>query len=327
MCRHYSSKVPKVDDIVMCQIGTKHDLGYSVVLLEYNSISGFLPDTHIYNRQKNVRKKTVKEGDIIPLSVTSIVNTLDESGPGTGFVTIDLSKRKISIEEEEIAKQQYKFSRNLTRIGQEVFYLYNSYRKQELAEAIKDLTLEDIMENTIWFLYKVNEKDKGYLETIYNSILAKPETMLPATYFPSSFIEYASNNMLQRLATKNMVLESELSVLIYSSEGVNAIKEILDVARITNAIFETHGLNKNYDGLKLAITTNASPIYKVSLICNNKVNGQKFIQLVTDQIKLDTEIRKGGTFRITQECALTKEPELEFKFLTEYDIEKMQQRS
>jgi translation initiation factor 2 subunit 1 len=294
-CRFYKNKYPEVGTIVMVKIMEKNEYGYGVKLLEYNNILGFITMSELI-KHKMRKKNVVKINDELPLYVLFV---------DVNKKYINLSKTKLLQENVDQFISNYRFRTNLNKLGVEIYNLSKKY--------INDITVKDVMSNTIWKLYETyNVDENNNYEQIYNETvrkLDKLDNILECDIISKELSEKLVNNLNLRIVKKNMVSETEIKLMVMSKEGVYAIKHILDIK-----------LDPKYSNFKLDIYTFGTREYKIMLYgpCDNI--GSEIIDSIIDTI--NSRIKQYKTkFTIVSKHKIIKESDMDIKFLSPYETE------
>jgi|JI9StandDraft_1071089.scaffolds.fasta_scaffold210043_3 translation initiation factor 2 subunit 1 len=99
MCRFYRNEFPEENELVVVKIRNVHDTGAYVSLLEYNEIEGMIPFTEVTKKRVNTVSRLVKVGKTEIMMVLRV-------DPVKGY--IDLSRKKVHMEEAQVRDQHYK---------------------------------------------------------------------------------------------------------------------------------------------------------------------------------------------------------------------------
>jgi len=285
-CRFYPNEYPSINDVVFAKVCAKKDeIGYNVNLVEYNQMDGFLPITEVYSGR--VKKKcSIKEGDIIPLTVLSVNKENN---------TVDLSKRKLILSEVPTFKSKYNAMQRMNRLGIEIYKLYQKFNESIISEVIP---LERVMEETIWHEY---DEEQNFEETFHKKI-QNPETLIKSDIFNEDFKKFLISDMTSRLKISNMIMETEFLLLTISKQGVNALKQVLD--------FKIDNLKENY---KLKILMSSPPHYTIILEGDSIDECNRILNHIIAHIESVSKENK-VKFLVTKVPCITKTLEIDFKF-------------
>ena len=291
LCRFYRRVNPLIEEVVAVKIINKNEFGYKVNLLEFQNIEGFLSLSELVVG-KTRKKKIVKIGEVIPLIVTKIDGR-----------SIDLSKKKLTDTNIESYHKKFKFAQHLQKVGMEINWMYQSYQKRKGLPVI--YTIEEIIESTIWQLF--NDSSETNYEELFNSVLKNPVILFQKNVFPSEFQDYAIKNIKERIVKRDMILQIHIVLSTTVEDGVSLIKEILSYAKC------------NTDGYCIKIYMESPPIYKINLIGPDNVEGEVILnEIISNLAKISEE--KKAMFELHDKIQLIKEPELDLKFITEYEL-------
>lgn len=296
--RFYRKSYPDVDDTVMVKVVKKNDFGYTLILPEYLNMEALVTDSELA-RRKNYGKKIIRINDELPMIVIFVD---EEKGH------INVSKRRLPQEEADKFKANYRYMNNLNRLGIDIFMLYEKYC---LNKSLSCLSLEDIMNDTIWRLhdrYADGINVTNSWQNIFNDVLINPVELFDNSVLPSEFKEKALTTLETRLVRKNVVSETEITLMITDKQGVYALRDILDYDHKDN----------NY---KLTIVP-TSPTYKIIIEGQSPVVISNILDDILETIT--TKSKKYMTkFEIIEKNKITRDKTVDIKFLSPYDIEKL----
>lgn len=291
-CRFYKKDIPNINELLMVKIITKEDLGYSVLLLEYGNLKGFLPMTEII-KGKSRKKNLMKIGEQFTVSVSKIYDN-----------TIYVSKKRILDEEKQTMKIKYMYAKKINQIGKEIYYSYVNYCKINNLESPKII---DVMDKSIWRLYDELVKTYNYPE-IYEYILYNPSKLVNDLFFENNFSLQFIENINDRIIEGNCRIMSEIILIVISSEGVNAIKNILNV-----------DLNEKYKDYSLEILMISPPKYHIIVSGQNKEIGEKIMNQTLNKIEHE-QYKYKCQFQIKKKNIIIKQKKVSIRFLTKGKI-------
>lgn len=294
-CRFYKNNFPTVSDTVMTKVETKNEFGYTVSLLEYNCIPGFIAMSELV-RRKMKKKNIIKIGEIVPLCVIYVDQTKNH---------INLSKTKLLPDDAQKFTDSYKFRCNLNKLGMEIYNIYNKHNNNNL------LTPEHIMENTIWRTIDNFTQEIIDYEKIYNNTLRKLDDLLNVDIFQPEFLEKLKNILHSRILKKNMISETEIKLVVMSKEGVYGVKDILDI--------DMNTINPDF---KVDIITYSSPKYKIMLYGPRDELSEEIVDKILDIIKQRT-VKYKSKFTVTIKNNIIKESDVDIRFLSTYEMENL----
>lgn len=108
--RFYKNKIPKVDDLVMCEIvSVDKDVGAYAILKEYGNLTGFIALKQISTKRiKNIQKEvSVRMNEVCSVIGVDIKN---------GIIHIDLTRKHISDEDKKDKLNDYVMSKRLFQV-------------------------------------------------------------------------------------------------------------------------------------------------------------------------------------------------------------------
>lgn len=293
--RFYKEEFPDVDDLVMVRVGENSELGYTVYLLEYADLEGFVPLTEIV-KWRVKKKKILSKGNIVPLVVIDVNRDKKH---------INLSKKKVRDDEVPRFEQKFKYATSLNKLMNEVVRMYGAYTLKRSSEdptkALEnDPSKDDICDKTLWKFFE----DTDDYEQVYDTVLKAPKDFLDD--LSPEFSELASDNIQKRIIKTWCSIEAEFFLMVISDEGVDVIKDILKDSAQKGQLYET----------RLKIN---SPKYTLCIkgvdaeYCSNKIGD------ILEQIKERVEGK--GQMRIISSNTVTKEASYDLKFLSKKNLE------
>jgi translation initiation factor 2 alpha subunit (eIF-2alpha) len=296
-CRYYKNEFPGVDNIIMIKIIKLIDYGYKVILLEYNNMEGFLALTEI-SRRRQRKKKLVKIGDILPVFVlrVSTVNRI-----------IDVSKKGVTQDDIKLMNNNYKIWQKINRLGKEICYLYKKFHNNKLK-------MEEIMDKTVWTYYENNQDIEAY--DFYKTIICDPKSLMNSEYFSEEFKMFVVKHFKDRTIRQDIILEQELNIFVISEEGINGIKDILDI----NPIYLSN--NNNENNIKFYITMVSPPKYKIVLHGSDIEIGKMFFSRIISDI-IDKSKKYNSQVTPCSEIKIAKLSDIDIKLLSNNEINKL----
>lgn len=289
--RFYKNELPNINDTVMVKISKEDEYGYYGSLLEYNNLEGFLSLSEIV-KGKYIKKHLLKENQILPLVVIKVNNNKQ----------IDLSKKRSEKETEKYVLLKYKFCNNINKFMNECYVMYLKYCDISSSDII--YSINDIMNETIWKLY---EENLDYA-IILRNILEDPKLVLRETIFPDDFINRMMDNLNNRITKKNLVLEMNLTVLMFEENAILKIKEILDQDLVSKEC-------------KVNVLIMSPPLYKIRIEESDKNNAFEKMEKIKNDIKIKSQ--KYSCDLNFEEIKLMSDSSYEIKFLGDFDLEKI----
>lgn len=297
-CRFYKKEYPDSNEVIMAKISDENDLGFHVSLVEYN-LKGFLPKTELI-KGRTRKKKIVKIGQMFPVSVTAIEKSNNH---------INVSKKRVHPKDAKLIGETYKLCEELNKLGKEIFCLHKKFCNDKKMDAMHNV--ETIMTQTIWSMCPTKEDSCK----IYKEIIKNPATLIENLEFyddfKDDFKDLVKNNYENRIVTKNMILDTDVNILVLEEDGVECIKKILDIQ-----------LDDEYDDFKLSILMTSPPTYKIRIEGPCERIGKLLTDKLLNQIEKNIKNYK-AQFNICHKHKIVRESESSIKFLSEYEINEM----
>jgi len=285
-CRFYKQKYPEIDDIVMVNVRSIAEMGAYVHLLEYKNIEGMILLSELSRRRIRSINKLIRVGR----NECVVVIRVDKE---KGY--IDLSKRRVSI--EELKKCEEKFTR-----GKTVASILRHVG--EILKFETDEELEDLFEKTAW-LFDEKYKTTGGAYEAFKHAVAEP-TILDECDLDEKTKEVLITNINRRMMPQAVKVRSDIEVSCYGYEGIDAIKEAL-----------RQGVVLSTEELPIKVNLIAPPLYVVTMTTLDRDGALEAIGRANDAIK-ESIIKNNGTFVVkmepkvvtdTDEAELTKQLE------------------
>lgn len=281
-CRFYRQKYPEIDDIVMVNVRSIAEMGAYVHLLEYKNIEGMILLSELSRRRIRSINKLIRVGR----SECVVVIRVDKE---KGY--IDLSKRRVSI--EEVKKCEEKFTR-----GKTVASILRHVG--EILKYDSDEQLEDLFEKTAWFFDEKYRTTGGAYEA-FKSAVAEP-TILDECDLDEKTKEVLITNINRRMMPQAVKVRSDIEVSCYGYEGIDAVKEAL-----------RQGLKLSTEELPIKVNLIAPPLYVVTMTTLDREGALDAITKANTAIKDHIE-NNGGSFVV----------KMEPKVVTDSDEEELQ---
>lgn len=270
-CRFYENEYPKLDDVVMVQVDSINNMGINVNLLEYNNLSGYISVNALSRKRIKSLAKIVKVGKIMPL----IVIRIDED---KGY--IDLSKRDVTNEDDELCRAKYQKAKHL--LGLVKSALIATRNKDN---SWNDISLEECCRQTIWSIYKLTNNNP---DEVLNKILADKHFFdnLDDGIFKQELI----NTFNKKYKNENPLIEAHVQIICYSDNAVEDIKSSIDLC------FKF----KNEES-ELQVTIITPPIFKFYLkSLNDSNNALQEMNTILDNLKKEIG-KRSGIMKIVKE--------------------------
>jgi len=201
-CRMYENVYPDAEDLVIVQVKNVAEMGAYVSLLEYNGIEGMILLSELSRRRIRSINKLIRVGrtEIV------VVLRVDED---KGY--IDLSKRRVSMEDIQKCEERYNKSKAVHSIMRHV------------SETCK-IRLEDLYKQFGWDLYK--RFGHGY--DAFKLMIQEPEKVLEKYPDIRDDVKQALlSNITRRLTPQPIKLRADIEVTCFSYRGIDAIKDAL----------------------------------------------------------------------------------------------------
>lgn len=296
--RFYRKEFPDVDDIVIMKINREDEYGYYGDLLEYENIEGFVALSELIKGKYMKKKHPFKKGDLYPFTVIRI--NYDKN-------TVDVSKKRTETDDGEDIMIQYRICGNINKLINEFYTMYMKYYKSKYLDE-KLYNINDIMDVTIWKLY--DDYDEYDYQDIYNKILGNPIILLPDSLFEENFIEKAIENINNRITKKDMIMEMNITLVVFEDDAIEKIKDI----------FNIDGMDLN-DDYKIQITLKSTPVYKIKIEGQEKEIGYAVLAKLKEHFK-----NRSNKYKCVinfEEPKVITDTVYEIKFISDYDLEKI----
>jgi len=205
-CRMYEKRYPEVDELVMVNVKSIAEMGAYVSLLEYNNIEGMILLSELSRRRIRSISKLIRVGRHEappPLLVDK------EKG------YIDLSKRRVSIEEVQKCEERYNKSKAVHSIMRHV------------AETCEK-NLEDLYEQFGWSLYT---RFKHAYEA-FKLAVTDPDEAFKDLALDPKIKESLIKNIKRRLTPQPIKIRADIEVTCFQYEGIDAIKTALKAGEL-----------------------------------------------------------------------------------------------
>mmetsp|Transcript_24049 Transcript_24049/g.33720 ORF Transcript_24049/g.33720 Transcript_24049/m.33720 type:complete len:333 (+) Transcript_24049:98-1096(+) len=200
-CRMYENKYPEVDDLVMVEVKSIEEMGAYVHLKEYNDIEGMILLSELSRRRIRSINRIIRVGR---QEVVAVLRVDKEKG------YIDLSKKRVSEEEQQRCEDRYNKSKAVHSIMRHV------------AESLhKDM--ESLYIQFAWPMYK----KYGHAYDAFKLALSEPDTLFAEFPVEPEVKEVLVSNIKRRLAPQPMKIRADIEVTCFHYDGIDAIKEAL----------------------------------------------------------------------------------------------------
>eukprot|EP00461_Guttulinopsis_vulgaris_P004522 UN04524 len=255
-CRFYQSEFPQVDDVVMAQITAVEQVGAMVTLLEYGGIQGMILASEISRRRFRSIKQVVQVGKTIPCTVIRV-------DPVKGY--IDLSKKRVSVNDTKQAEDRYANSRHVHSIMARVAHI----TKRSLLE---------LYQMFIWDLYKEFKHAYYAFNALANNDLSVLDKY---TQVPQDVKDVLLQTIKQKMAPKPCTIFARIEATCYGEMGITGLKKAFEA-----------GIAQQTEQVKLRLRIVGPPVYVITTTCNVQTQGMQIVKQAIEAIS--TEIQKYG---------------------------------
>ncbi|XP_047127019.1 eukaryotic translation initiation factor 2 subunit 1 isoform X1 [Hydra vulgaris] len=232
-CRFFKQKFPEIDDVVMVNVRSIADMGAYVHLLEYKNIEGMILLSELSRRRIRSINKLIRVGR----NECVVVIRVDKE---KGY--IDLSKRRVSIEEVKKCEEKYTRGKTVASILRHV---------GELLKYETDEQLENLFEKTAWFFDDKYKATGGAYEAFKHAV--NEPSILNECDLDEKTKEILISNINRRMMPQAVKVRADVEVSCYSYEGIDAVKSAL-----------RKGLLFSTDDMPIKINLIAPPLYVIS---------------------------------------------------------------
>ena len=210
--RYYEKSMPNLGDLVMVKVTKISDTSAYVQLLEYENIEGMIPYTEISRRRIRSIAKFVRVGK---LDVATVIR-LDSA---KGY--IDLSKKQVTEEEHQRCLERYQKAKKVHSI---------------IASCADEtgVALPQLMEKIAWPLYRDYPHAYDALKLANTDERGKEKVLAPLQ-LQQNVLDSLLKIMSQKLKDQTYRIEVNLDITCFGSEGVDAIKKALQLAKHQSA--------------------------------------------------------------------------------------------
>jgi len=199
--RYYETEMPDVGDVVMVKVASMKDSSCYVRLLEYDNIEGMIPTTELSKRRIRSINQLVKPGRVLIV----VVIRVDKEKK-----YIDLSKKQVTSEERRLCEERFRKAKTVTGI---------------MCSAALELKIKplELMQKVAWPLYRPG---------MHAYDMLKQATLSPAEILDKLGLEphvYAQveATIKTKLKAEVLKIQADLNVTCFTSEGVDAIRDVL----------------------------------------------------------------------------------------------------
>jgi len=249
-------------DFVVCKIITIDEIGAYAELLEYDNVSGMIQFSELSRRRIKSVKQVIRLGTIEVLYVIRVDDKY-----------IDLSKKKVTVDEAEETMEYYHKSKKVFSIA------------SALART-RGVDVEKINEKYVWPLYeKYEHAYDGFEEMMIKGV---------EVYEMEEIVDEDDLMEIVREKCKKPVVKifSHLQITNFTESGVNGIKRALKEA--------SDEPSKDV----VAVTLIASPNYMISGVTSDVIDAKTLIRKINDHVtRIQKTIKEQGGEVIVKEFA------------------------
>lgn len=100
--------------------------------------------------------------------------------------------------------------------------IYILLKKYNEVNKLDEVTLEDVMEHSVWRLYDTYETNSE----LYRKVIENPSMCFDSDFYSEEFKDWVINVFKENTTTSDTTVKLELNVQTYDIDGVNEIKRI-----------------------------------------------------------------------------------------------------
>jgi translation initiation factor 2 subunit 1 len=279
-CRFYEEKYPEVESFVMVNVKQIAEMGAYVKLLEYDNIDGMILLSELSRRRIRSIQKLIRVGR----NEVVVVLRVDKD---KGY--IDLSKRRVSVEDIVKCEERYNKSKMVHSIMRHVAEKTNT-------------PIESLYQSIAWPL----NKKYGHSVDAFKLSITNPDVWNEVT-FPSDMVKDELKSYIgKRLTPQPTKVRADVEVTCFGYDGIDAVKDALRCAEA-----------KNTQETQVKVKFVSPPLYVLTSQCLDKNVG---IQTLESAIKeIDENITKAGGSCVVRMApkAVTENDDAELQALME----------
>lgn len=196
--RYYEQSYPNMNEIVVVQIKSITDMGIYVSLLEYDGIEAMISIAEFTNRRFRSLPSLTRVGRI----EFAIVTNVDKV---KGY--IDLSKKRISVEEVAKAEQKWNKSKTVQSIMSRISYLLH-------------LPLLELHQLITWPLYNIY----GHAYDAFRLYLSESEQVPEINHISEEIRIILLDQLKKRIQSSLIKVRADIDISCFGSDGIEAIK-------------------------------------------------------------------------------------------------------
>jgi len=249
--------------VVVVNVRSLAEMGAYVHLLEYKNIEGMILLSELSRRRIRSINKLIRVGR----NECVVVIRVDKD---KGY--IDLSKRRVSIEEVKKCEEKFTRGKTVASILRHVGEILN-YETDE--------QLEELFEKTAWLFDEKYKAIGGAYEAFKHAV--NDASILDECELDDRTKEVLVENINRRMMPQSVKVRSDIEVSCYSYEGIDAVKAALK-----------QGLTFSTEELPIKINLIAPPLYVVSTTTLEREQALEVLNKANAAIKESIETNKGN---------------------------------
>lgn len=308
----YNKKIPNVNDVVYITIEGFSESGTYCRLIEYDLTDGFILNTELdkwsrddkkltrVSDQKKFKEKQIYCATVLAVNMKNIKNSesskydedLNDNDVNNGVASIDLSYKKIPLNLREKMVENFGYVMKIKQLCDEFVFF-------------SKLPFDIIYDNTI---RKINFNQLNAKELYYN-ILKNPEILISELRkFEDSIYNQQCDdffeNLKSRITYTKMSIEQYFELLIYDTDAINKLKDILTYESDPNTKVECVSSPK-YKIISEGYTINE---------CNSNINKCfELLKIKTEKYKAIIKLQEKN-----DEAGIIKQQDIYIKSLNMY---------
>lgn len=252
----YEKQFPDIDEEVVVLVNKVIDMGVYVTLLEYNNAEGMIPLSELSRRRIRSIGKLIRVGR---QEIVAVLRVDRDKG------YIDLSKKRLTADECVKYEEKYQKSKAVHSI------------MRQCAEMSKT-DLEDLYKMFCWGLYK----KYGHAYDAFKLLVASDDfSMLDEYNMTPEMVALIVKNVRRRLTPQPVKMRTDIEVMCYSYEGIEAIRAALLAGKACST-----------EDCPIKVKLVAPPKYVMDVITLDKEKGAAILNLAVEKVR--EEITKRG---------------------------------
>ena len=287
-CRMYKNKYPQPDDLVMVRVRQIAEMGAYVSLMEYNNVEGMILLSELSRRRIRSIQKVIRVGR----DEVAVVLRVDAE---KGY--IDLSKRRVSVEDVVKCEDRFRRSREVHSIMRHV------------AEKCRISSLESLYESVAWPLY-----DRyGHAYDAFKLTLGEGgvEKVFEGLTISDQVQRELMAVIRKRLTPQATKLRADIEVTCFAYDGIDAVKQALMLGE------EQASTALSGEGVEVKIKLVAPPHYVMTATGMDKQVGIAALEKAIATIDQSIKAAKGSLVVKMKPRAVNDADDLELAALME----------